>query len=190
MVYRFRIELNESDPLVWRELAVPEVCTLYQLHMIIQAAFGWMNSHLFQFSKNGLGDKENYSVPYEPEDLEEMIDARKIFVRQIFKKENDVFTYVYDFGDHWEHSVKLVERIDKDDKYCPVCIGGGGACPPEDVGGINGYKQMMEVFKTPRDPEKKEYIEWLGLVRREKWNAKFCSVREANKRIAMLVSEF
>jgi hypothetical protein len=191
MIYQFRIELKESNPLVWREIAVPEACTLYQLHMLMQASFGWTNSHLFQFSEKGLGDKKHYGVPYEKDDLAQgMIDAKNVLAKTLFKKEGDVFIYVYDFGDHWVHSVKLIARIDKDDKYCPVCTGGGGACPPEDVGGIHGYQQMLIAMKALGGQEKKSFIEWLGLVPGEKWDAEFCSTREANKRIAMLVAEF
>lgn len=191
MIYHFRIELNESEPLVWREFAIPESYSLYRLHMVIQAAFGWENSHLFQFSEKGLRDEKYYSIPYEPGDIEGgMIDARQVPVKRLFGNEGDSCIYVYDFGDHWTHKVKLIERLDKDDRYCPVCISGGGACPPEDVGGIYGYKQMLEVLKTPRHTEKKSYLEWLGLAPGEKWNAELCSLREANKRIAMLLSEF
>ena len=68
----------------------------------------------------------------------------------------------------------------------PWCLDGAGPCPPEDVGGIHGYQQMLEVLKKPRHPERAGYIDWLGLVSGEKWNAKFCSIREANKRLVLL----
>ena len=43
-------------------------------------------------------------------------------------------------------------------------------CPPNDVGGINGYKEMLRILKEePDDEEAKEYYTWLG----SKWNEKF-----------------
>jgi hypothetical protein len=66
------------------------------------------------------------------------------------------------------------------------CLDGCGACPPEDVGGIHSYQEMLEVLKKPRHPERASYIKWLGLVAGEKWDARFCSVRELNKRLVML----
>jgi hypothetical protein len=63
MIYQFYIELQESDPLVWRRIVVPADYTFYQLHKAIQGAFGWENSHLFQFSESGFSDKAVYGIP-------------------------------------------------------------------------------------------------------------------------------
>jgi hypothetical protein len=46
----------------------------------------------------------------------------------------------------------------------PYCLGGEGACPPEDVGGMHGYQEMLEAFKKSTSKETKEYRQWLGLV--------------------------
>jgi len=54
------IELGESDPLVWRRIVVPADYNLYQLHMAVQGAFGWENSHLFQFCEKDLTDPMGY----------------------------------------------------------------------------------------------------------------------------------
>lgn len=70
MICRFRIELNESNPSVWREVVIPAAHSLYQLHKAIQAAFGWENYHLFQFSENGFAHDVYYSIPIEEESNE------------------------------------------------------------------------------------------------------------------------
>ena len=188
MIYKFRIELTGSNPLIWREVVIPEYYTLYQLHLVIQAAFGWDHSHLFQFSKTGLADDVRYSIPPDIEDIGEITDARMFPVKKVFRKKGDTETYVYDFGDHWVHRVTLEARINKNSNRCPVCTDGGGACPPEDVGGLGGYYQMVNILKTPANKEYSSYREWLGLVPGEEWRVDFCSIREANKRIAMLVA--
>ncbi|RFM30902.1 plasmid pRiA4b ORF-3 family protein [Chitinophaga silvisoli] len=186
LIYKFHITLLESDPLVWRQIVVPADYTFYQLHMTIQAAFGWENNHLFQFSQTGLMDKICYGLPGDDIDPEiTTIDARKTKVSRIFKKEGQTYCYVYDFGDEWNHKI-LLEGIEAKDMNGPYCLDGGGACPPEDVGGLSGYYEMVKILKTKNHPEKAEYIQWLGLVSGEKWDEKLCSIRETNKRLLLL----
>lgn len=186
MIYQFYIELQESDPLVWRRIIVPADYTFYQLHKAIQGAFGWENSHLFQFSESGFTDKTIYGIPGDDIDPEMItIDAKKTKMSGILRKEGQTYCYIYDFGDGWEHRLVL-EKIEAKDMAVPWCLDGAGACPPEDVGGIHSYQQMLEVLKKPRHPERASYIEWLGLVPGEKWDAKFCSIREVNKRLVLL----
>ena len=68
----------------------------------------------------------------------------------------------------------------------PICIDGHGACPPEDVGGIGGYQELLKALSTAGHPEQDEYLEWLGLAPGEKWDPAFFSIREVNKRMALL----
>jgi hypothetical protein len=186
MLYQFYIELKDSDPLVWRRIVVPADFTFYQLHVAIQGAFGWENSHLFQFSESGFSDHTSYGLPGEDSDPDRVtVDARKTPVSRILKKEGQPYCYIYDFGDDWEHRLTL-EKIVAEDIAAPFCLGGGGACPPEDVGGTRGYQEMLAILKNPRHPERAGYIEWLGLVAGEKWDPTFCSIRDVNKRLALL----
>ena len=41
-----RIELRDTDPLIWREVEVPTSITLKVLHDVIQAVMGWFDYHL------------------------------------------------------------------------------------------------------------------------------------------------
>lgn len=186
MDYRFYIELKESKPVVWRRIVVPADYTFYQLHMAIQGAFGWENCHLFQFSENGIGDNTCYAEVFDNMVTDFVtLNARKTKMSKVFKKVNQSYTYIYDFGDYWAHNLTL-EKISDEEIYRPFCIEGGGACPPEDVGGIIGYQELLKIFSTPRHPEKAGYIEWLGLAPGEKWDPAFFSIREVNKRMALL----
>lgn len=186
MIYIFHIKLEETEPEVWRRIVVPTDYTFYQLHKAIQGAFGWENSHLFQFSQSGLMDKICYGYPGDDIDPEiTTIDARKTRISKIFKKAGQTYCYIYDFGDGWTHQI-LLEKIEQKDMYVPYCLDGSGACPPEDVGGISGYYEMVKILKKKQHPEKASYIQWLGLVEGEKWDAAFCSIREINKRLVLL----
>lgn len=46
LMLRFRIELQESDPLIWREIEVPGDSTSWDLHVAIQDAMGWLDEYL------------------------------------------------------------------------------------------------------------------------------------------------
>src|SRR5690554_1864016 len=45
VVYRVHLSLDDSAPSIWRRLDVRSDLTLEALHLAIQAAFGWTNSH-------------------------------------------------------------------------------------------------------------------------------------------------
>jgi hypothetical protein len=45
-----RIELEGSDPLIWRQVEVPTSVTLQTLHDIIQGTMGWFDCHLWEFT--------------------------------------------------------------------------------------------------------------------------------------------
>ena len=189
MLYHFYIELEDTNPLVWRRLVIVPSYTMYQLHLAIQGAFGWGNSHLFSFSKNGLEDPNGYGIVFKDDEFEDLTkDASKTKIQKVFTKTGMEYTYVYDFGDHWMHKMKL-ENIEAKEFVGAYCLGGAGACPPDDVGGISGYARMLEVLTDTKDRERKEFITWLGLAPGEKWKADFFSLREANLRLGLLEFE-
>jgi hypothetical protein len=48
-----RIELEGIEPLIWRRVGVRTSISLEALHSVIQAAMGWLNSHLWEIETNG-----------------------------------------------------------------------------------------------------------------------------------------
>ena len=112
--------------MIWRRVLVPDAMSLHELHGVLQVAMGWEAIHLFQFSVRGVV----YAGPClhgQPVDVP-LSDFR-------FRR-NAKFRYVYDMGCWWEHELRVEERMSAASaKRHPVCIGGSGACPPEDCGG-------------------------------------------------------
>jgi len=185
MSYLFYIELDGSSPLVWRRIAVPSTYSLYKLHLAIQGAFGWENSHLFEFCVRTSSALIRYGILDDFDPDPEVLNARKTKMSKLFKEVGQRFEYIYDFGDYWRHRITL-EKVESENIARPYCLAGAGACPPEDVGGIHGYFQMLEAFEKPKSNEAKEYSEWLGLMKGEQWDPAFCSVREVNKRLCLI----
>lgn len=180
MALQFKIQIKGiTKPPVWRQVVVPETFSFHQFHEVIQGAFGWIDYHLYQFSPRGWGDYPCISIPSK-EDLEPVTDSRKIKLKTVFKKENQTYIYIYDFGDDWQHKITL-EKITDEKIVKASCIGGKGACPPEDCGGIWGYERMKAIFaNSPQSKEAEKYREWLFLTDDENWEPLYFNLEEAN----------
>jgi hypothetical protein len=156
-VYQLKITLRDIKPPVWRRVQVKD-CTLPKLHDIIQTCMGWDGYHLHAFDIGGV----QYSEP-DPDGMMDAEDERKFklgqFVRLGYKK----FSYTYDFGDNWDHTIQVEKVLDAEPgvRY-PRCIAGKRACPPEDCGGPWGYANFLEAIQNPKHPEHEEMLEWAG----------------------------
>jgi len=175
-VIQLKVTLAEIEPPVWRRLRIPMDYTLARLHKVIQAAFGWEDSHLHRFRIHGEDympvDQEN-----EPGTRDEKVSLKRVGLRLKTK-----IRYEYDFGDGWEHLI-LVEGLLLLEEPAQVsgCIGGQRACPPEDCGGAGGYQEMLDALRNPRDPRGEELRLWLGA---RTWNPEAFDLERVNASIA------
>ncbi len=57
---------------------------------------------------------------------------------------------MYDYGDRWEHRIRI-GRIQpaRDDRRYPYPVSGTGRCPLEDIGGVWGCREFMRAFEDP-----------------------------------------
>ena len=156
---QLRIELCDTDPVVWRCVLVPDTITLVKLHAVIQAAMGWWDYHLHEFDIGGL----RYGIPDPEWDLgpELINEARKKLLTVLGNRRK--FDYLYDFGDSWLHRITLEERLPMRQPQCyALCVAGENARPPEDVGGIPGYYEFLEVIADPSHEEHQSMLGWCG----------------------------
>jgi hypothetical protein len=144
-IARLKITLDRVKPAVLRRVEVPSDIRLDRLHLVIQAAMGWTNSHLYELRAGGVG----WSTPLpDAEWADDSLDARKARLGDVLA---DVGTktlrYLYDFGDGWEHTIKVERLIDPAPGLLyPRLVEAVGACPPEDVGGRWGYAEFLEAI--------------------------------------------
>jgi len=54
-IARLKITLNDVKPLVQRRVEVPLAIRLDRLHLVLQAAIGWTNSHLYEIRAGDVG---------------------------------------------------------------------------------------------------------------------------------------
>ena len=162
-IIRLKISLNESNPLIWRQILLHKDTTFFELHHIIQITMGWENYHMCEFNIEGyrIGDI------FEEEKTggngnDSVLDSRIVKLCDVLTFKDEVFQYEYDFGDGWEHTIKVEDFLDIDNKHgYPVCIAGLMACPPEDCGGIQGFYRYLEILKDKKHPEYKELKRWM-----------------------------
>lgn len=177
-VYQLKITLKGMRPPIWRRVQVKSSTTLSQLHLAIQAAMGWWNCHLHQFSIEGI----DYGEPSSEYDWD-LQDETRVKLSQVVKREKFKFFYTYDFGDSWEHEILVEKVLPRDPKVTySRCLTGKRACPPEDCGGTWGYAEFLEAIQDAAHPEHDELLEWIG----GSFDAEVCPLDEINQRLADL----
>ncbi|WP_376094045.1 plasmid pRiA4b ORF-3 family protein [Roseomonas sp. CCTCC AB2023176] len=154
-----RIELCHSDPLIWRQVEVPTSITLKVLHEVVQAAMGWFDQHLWEFR---IG-QQRFGLPMDEDwGTEPRIEAAKVRLREVLTPRRTVITYLYDFGDDWEHRLILTNiRQGEPGIGYPHYVAGEGNAPPEDCGGIPGFYDKLAIAADPAHPDHAEIVEWL-----------------------------
>jgi len=183
-ILKLKIILINSNPKIWREVLIPIDNTFEDLHYVIQAVMYWGNYHLHEFPLT-----ENKYIGDEPPNPQSRIDRSylkesNVKLEKYLNQKGDSMKYIYDFGDNWRHEVEVIDILEKEDsREYPVCVDGENASPPEDVGGISGYNQMLEAFSDENHPDYERYKEWLGI---EVYDAERVDIASINKKIKEL----
>ena len=100
--YRVRVDLNGTKPPLWRRLELASDLFLDQVHEVMQAAFGWTDSHLHQFG-SGPGHygpaTEHYLCPFQVEEGDPGVPEEDVRLDEVLAEPGDKLFYDYDFGD-------------------------------------------------------------------------------------------
>ena len=154
---QLHIELRYLKPKVWRRILVPETITLQRLHGVIQAAFQWGGGHLHEFDAAG----ERYGTSDPDYDVPGSVLSEKTRLTKAMTPSGTI-DYVYDFGDHWEHRIKIEKTLPPLDMKLPLCVAGANAAPPDDCGGVPGYANFVQAMADPAHPEHEDMKAWIG----------------------------
>lgn len=183
-VYQIKITLRGSKPPIWRRVMVPSDITLDRLSNIILRAMGWYGGHMHQFDIDGIyygRDESDLGLGGLEPDME---DESKVRLDSFIHGEGRKFAYEYDFGDDWQHLI-VVERIFPyiEGQVLPVCIKGKRACPPEDVGGVWGYEDFIEIMNDPDHEEHEQMAEWYDEMYGGEFDPEAFDLDEINDRL-------
>ncbi len=166
--FRLRIDLDlEGLHPCWREIEIPATCTFLDLHIAIQRIFNWYDEHLFSIRATARGQKlwideasfaGSMFDPFAPPECA-VVEASRIQLGDVFPKTRTA-QYLYDFGDGWEHKIKVVKTIAKSSLTAPRLVDGEGDAPPEDVGGPGGFEYFLEAISDRKHPEHGDMLAW------------------------------
>ena len=94
----------------------------------------------------------------------DFLDARKARLGDVLEDlGTKTLKYLYDFGDGWEHTIKIERLTDPEPGIVyPRLTEVSGRCPPEDCGGPWGYAELIEAIKDPKHERHDELTEWIG----------------------------
>lgn len=166
-VHQFLVVLQESDPLVWRRIQVPEAYTFWDLHVGIQDAMGWEDCHLQRFrvvAPDATG-MLTVGIPMPDEvETERRLAGWEVPISEVFGDRNaPPAVYAYDFGDDWTHALldEGLRPAERGTSY-PRCVAGERRCPPEDCGGVDGYRHLLAALRDPEHEEHETLLEWVG----------------------------
>jgi Plasmid pRiA4b ORF-3-like protein len=158
-IARLKITLDDVEPTVLRRIEVPLAIRLDRLHLTIQAAMGWTNSHLYELRARDVG----WGVP-DPDWGDGPLDASKAKLVDVLEDVGvKTLRYLYDFGDGWEHTIKIERLIASEPGVIyPRLIEATGRCPPEDIGGPWGYAEVLAAIDDPKHERHAELADWIG----------------------------
>jgi len=180
-VLRIKIVLLGTKPPIWRRVLVPADFTLAQLHDVVQVTMGWEDCHQHQFH---IG-KQRFGVSHPNEAFmggSPTLNEKKNCLAKLLNKVGAKATYIYDFGDSWEHAL-TIEKIlaaEPDIAY-PLCIDGKLAGPPEDCGGIPGFYHMLEALADPNHEDHEHMRDWI-----DSFDAQTFSIDGVNKKLRQI----
>ncbi|MGB5191809.1 MAG: plasmid pRiA4b ORF-3 family protein [Polyangiales bacterium] len=144
-IFDFRLTLTNSFPEIWRRVLVPEECTLSDLHYVISFSFGWFDdsTHEFTQGSRAFGPKSSQA----PDERE---DETKVFLLDLFRRPGHDIRYVYERHDRWQVEVVLdgMQAPVPRGNY-PCCIEGNNDGPPDGVGGVTRYNQLVGLIEDP-----------------------------------------
>ena len=146
-VYRLHVWIRQISPMIWRRLLVRSDSTIADLHYTLQIAFGWSDAHLNRFHIHG----QDYGV-YHDGGISFSNNPNQVKLSDFRFRINEHFLYEYDFGDCWQHEVRVEARLALETKRTyPGCIGGQRRTPPEDCGGPLAFMAQRDTVASRAD---------------------------------------
>jgi hypothetical protein len=179
--FQIKITLRGSKPPIWRRVVVPVEIRLDKLHDVIQTVMGWHDGHLHAFEIDGEEYQGRSLGGYWDEDSD-ALDESDYRLGDLVSGAKDKFSYVYDFGDNWDHTL-VIEKVITASDHPPMmtCLAGKNRGPLEDSGGLWGYYDKLRIMADPDDPEHEEIAEWMDPIDPTEFN-----LEAVNERLATL----
>ena len=98
-----------------------------------------------------------------PDDKDILPASRTVLIDLVADTGARSFDYIYDLGDDWRHTVKIETPTPSAPGVdYPLLLEATGRCPPEDCGGLWGYRDMLDALRDPKHQRHAEFIARMG----------------------------
>ena len=113
----------------YRHIRISASASLFELHECILDAFDFFDDHLHVFFMNNSAwdDENGYYSPYIEDDVKLSTDYK---LSDFGLKKDSKFLYIFDFGDDWRFSVKVL-RVEDGKLKKPELVRAVGDPPPQ-----------------------------------------------------------
>lgn len=159
--YIVKIELQYTEPLIWRRVIMPAGATYNRLHEVIQAVTNFQpDYHLYRFDLPETNQVvTNDEHQYHRKNKIEVRKPTGLKIDNYLEKYKKI-DYRYDFGDDWLFTIKLEDVVDDYYFGYPTLLAGAETAPPEDVGGVPGFYEFLKAYQNPKHPEHNSMKQW------------------------------
>lgn len=178
-----KITMVDTHPPMWRRIVIPEHISFYDLHVIIQSAFGWENEHLHDFrpaqAEFTIGNEDSGGWGEQlSEDSTDVTDYVYNF---------SSILYTYDFGDDWKHKIVFEkDNPDYQDRFAKILKFKGNNFE-EDSGGVWGQdeeenlREAYDLAKENKNLAEMEFSAIKGTKKSQRFVEQSIAGREAGK---------
>lgn len=155
---RVKVTLKDAHVPIERELIIPA------------------RLNFFMYGLDDIDTRFRASETIDLNGIETMVDSVLL--------EHGELTYLYDYGDDWEHEVELMELLKKPSPVYPSVDKRKGPIPIEDSGGVHGLEETMKILNDEDHPEHEDITLWIRSTNYRKTYQK----KQINKKLQELFS--
>ncbi|MCF8002225.1 MAG: plasmid pRiA4b ORF-3 family protein [Halanaerobiales bacterium] len=124
----------------------------------------------YKYYKNNPKEIEE-QVKNIPEEFEELKKRRLENLKTVIRKPVSIkidkylkkygeLKYTYDYGDNWQFLITLEKIVENYSHGYPTLVAGKETAPPEDVGGLGGYYNFLEIYQDPEHSKHEQMKTW------------------------------
>lgn len=185
------IELVGAHVPTWRRVIVPAIYPVDELHFIIMLLFDWTGTGSYCFQRGPIvyeyPDSPAVQVPSVRRSGNRHLDSTRYTMLDLFPEQDASADYFYDVGDIWRLTIQRVgDMVGSEYPFSmiPVCYEGEGNNPPEDVGGVEGYKDLCKDLGDANSPDHQSARMYMELEEGQEFNPAFFDLEDANYLLA------
>ncbi len=151
-VYQFRIDLEGIKPPIWRRIQVPDNYSFENLSVAIQEVMDWTvcagSSYEFEVINPSTGLPERIGCASLGFARFAGIDEPVIRIVDYFSHDRTTFNFTSSEDSQWHFKIVFEKKLPADEfEVYPYCMKGKRAAPPENCGGVEIYREMLDELK-------------------------------------------